>query len=948
MSQYLHHGVVGAVVLVLAGLILIAPAPTHGQAAAEDAKAAALKERNRLWEETQKLRAGGKTTEAIAAAEAMLAIERKVLPEEYVGLADMLGWLAMLHVEREDFAAARAAWREALVILRKRLGESDWRVVDARRALEDVERLTGMDRAQRARLAEVERLNRTVLDLCGAGKYAEAVPLARQALAIRKAALGERHPDTATSLNNLAFLLASQEDYAAAKPLLEQALAINKAVLGERHPTTATSLNNLAALLWTQGDHAAARPLYEQALALRKAVLGERHPDTAASLNNLAMLLQAQGDYAAAKPLLEQALALCKAVLGERHPTTATSLNNLAFLLEAQGDYAAAKPLFEQAMDSFRHNLDLAAAAQTERQQMAMADMLRFHLNAFLSAAPRVGIGDEVSYRQVLAWKGAILERQRRLRDLRRLLRADPRPEVARAAADWQSTVVRLATLALAQPGPNQQDAWRRQLADLTERKDQLEEELTRRSTVFSAARAEARRTPEQLQAALPRDAALIDVLEYTHSSPPLERKGKMKFEGRLVAFVVRPDRPIARVELGPLAPIRTAIDAWRPILRREKPAPQDEPGGPAARLRRLVWSPLEEHLAGVATVLVSPDGALGLVPLGALPGQVAGSYLIEDYALALVPVPRLFGAGGAVAADGPKPALARAEMPSLLLVGDVDYGGDPGAGADRGMSRSAAVSSRAGLLPDFPKLPATGDEIASIGRDFKLHFQGAQPDKLFGDLATEAALREAASKHRFLHLATHGYFAPEALKSALGRTPGAGRPGELFGGLSMSGYHPGLLSGLVLTGANVRPTPLGKDDGILTALEVAELDLSGVALAVLSACETGLGAVAGGEGLLGLQRAFQVAGAQSVVASLWTVGDEPTRALMARFYENLWRHGLPARAALRQAQLQMLREGYRREGYPRGVVPLPADAPRPERVPPFYWAAFVLSTDRL
>ena len=120
----------------------------------------------------------------------------------------------------------------------------------------------------------------------------------------------------------------------------------------------------------------------------------------------------------------------------------------------------------------------------------------------------------------------------------------------------------------------------------LTERKDQLEEELTRQSAAFRAARAEARRTPEQLQAALPRDAALIDVLEYTHFSPPPERKGKLKFERRLIAFVVRPDRPIARVELGPLAPIRAAIDAWRPILRREQPAPRDEhrrPGGAAA-----------------------------------------------------------------------------------------------------------------------------------------------------------------------------------------------------------------------------------------------------------------------------------------------------------------------------------------------------------------------------
>ena len=92
-------------------------------------------------------------------------------------------------------------------------------------------------------------------------------------------------------------------------------------MLGERHPDTATSLNNLALLLEAQGDYAAAKPLYEQALAIRKAVLGERHPDTANSLNNLAVLLEAQGDYAAAKPLYEQALAIRKAVLASATPT---------------------------------------------------------------------------------------------------------------------------------------------------------------------------------------------------------------------------------------------------------------------------------------------------------------------------------------------------------------------------------------------------------------------------------------------------------------------------------------------------------------------------------------------------------------------------------------------------------------------------------------------------
>jgi CHAT domain-containing protein len=150
------------------------------------------------------------------------------------------------------------------------------------------------------------------------------------------------------------------------------------------------------------------------------------------------------------------------------------------------------------------------------------------------------------------------------------------------------------------------------------------------------------------------------------------------------------------------------------------------------------------------------------------------------------------------------------------------------------------------------------------------------------------------------------------------------------------------LLSGLVLAGAN-RQAKAGEEDGILTALEVAELDLSGLDLVVLSACETGLGEEAGGEGLLGLQRAFQVAGARSVVASLWSVGAEPTRALMVTFDEKLWDENKPlARIeALRQAQLLMLRQGRK-----RAMVRSAKEADRNKPLPPFYWAAFVLSGD--
>jgi tetratricopeptide (TPR) repeat protein len=180
--------------------------------------------------------------------------------------------------------------------------------------------------------------------------YAQARPLYERALAIREKARGPDHPNTATSLNNLAGLLQAQGDLPGARPLYERALAIREKARGPDHPDTATSLNNLAGLLQAQGDLPAARPLYERALTIRENTRGPDHPATAVSLNNLALLLQAQGDLTAAWPLFERALAINEKALGSDHPNAAANLNHLACLLRAQGDLGEARPLFLRAL----------------------------------------------------------------------------------------------------------------------------------------------------------------------------------------------------------------------------------------------------------------------------------------------------------------------------------------------------------------------------------------------------------------------------------------------------------------------------------------------------------------------------------------------------------------------------------------------------------------------
>jgi tetratricopeptide (TPR) repeat protein len=189
------------------------------------------------------------------------------------------------------------------------------------------------------------------------GQYERALPLYESALEIRRSELGDRHPSTAGSLNNLAELYQSMGQYERALPLYESALEINRSKLGDRHPSTATSLNNLAGLYSSMGQYERALPLYESALEIRQSELGDRHPDTAMSLSSLAALYYSMGQYERALPLYESALEINRSELGDRHPSTAMSLNNLASLYYSMGQYERALPLFESALKIKRSEL---------------------------------------------------------------------------------------------------------------------------------------------------------------------------------------------------------------------------------------------------------------------------------------------------------------------------------------------------------------------------------------------------------------------------------------------------------------------------------------------------------------------------------------------------------------------------------------------------------------
>src|SRR5207248_1426318 len=138
----------------------------------------------------------------------------------------------------------------------------------------------------------------------------------------------------------------------------------------------------------------------------------------------------------------------------------------------------------------------------------------------------------------------------------------------------------------------------------------------------------------------LPVGAALLDFFVYSHTAPDPKTKGRRVTEDRLVAFVVRPDREVVRVELGAFGPIRDAIEKWR-VTARRRSRPLSGPDDPAVVLRDKLWVPIVRHLGGAKTVLVSPDRDLARLPFAALPGSKGGTYLIEEVAVAVLPVPQ-------------------------------------------------------------------------------------------------------------------------------------------------------------------------------------------------------------------------------------------------------------------------------------------------------------------
>jgi CHAT domain-containing protein len=640
-----------------------------------------------------------------------------------------------------------------------------------------------------------------------------------------------------------------------------------------------------------QGDYANAEPLFRRALEIDEALLGAVHPRLAVRLNGLAEVLRLRGEYQRAEPLYERVQSIREQTLGASHPQVADAWIARSLLRYASGDFAGAAALLSRGSELREETLALVLTAGSEdakRQYLSkIADETDIAVSLHLGAAPESATAASLALNDIVQRKGRSLDAMAdHLGNLRRRLDAADQDVLRQLSAARG----RLAGLVLnGISTATQQEAAAKLRSDI----QALEQTISARSAEFRAASSVA--TLGDIQRALPGGAVLIEFASYRPFNVHKSRTDRFA-PLRYAAYVLSKTGIVVSVDLGEADRVDRDVERFRRALAT--PANQDA-GAAGRALYQALIQPIETSLRGVEHVFVAPDGPLNLIPFAALVGA-DGKYLIESHTISYMTSGRDF-----MRLSGPANP-PRAAGPPLVVA-------NPSFDRDSGQASAGPADARLRFLP-LPGTAAEAKALANVLPDARIYT---------GTDASETLLKEMRAPS-VLHIATHGFFLrPTGIQTAgvtrgLSIVPPPSAPGTQRDDALV-------LSGLALAGANQRAGGSG-EDGILTALEAASLDLWGTRLVVLSACETGVGEARNGEGVYGLRRALVLAGSESQVMSLWQVSDTATMDLMSAYYQRL-RAGEGRAEALRNVQRRFLQSGSSRSH-------------------PFYWASFIQSGD--
>jgi tetratricopeptide (TPR) repeat protein len=855
----------------------------------------------------------GKPQEAVVLLQRALEIRQKRVGSNHVSATAALNNLAIAYSGMGDYAKSLEYFKKTVPIWEKAKGPAHPTTIAALNnvatAYLDLREYTKAKELYERVLAEYEKklgkkhelVAKVLWNLADThrslGDYAKALTLMERAVAIREALLGRRHVDTFHALSSLAAIYQNIGDYNKALDIYER---IQLSTDNADHPVLANTLNNIGNVQLQMGNLTKAVELNMQALEMRKRSFGPDHIVTAGSLNDVGIAYLCLGDEQRALNYFNEALEVTRKVYGQETART-TELENIALTLTKVGNYDAALPQYKNALAIAESSNDHRSVTRI-LASLARLQYLRGELPQAMSYADRA-IREENQELQVIL----SLDERSRLAwqyrsnpfwwasfvDVSQLVELSLRRKAVVVDSLIEDRVFAYAAARSAEGRRNMDEIGnlRSKLAKLTaangpqpdiavalDRIAQLERSMADRLLASEKARRSTAVDLENVSSELAGRTVLLDFLAFT--DPKISWGSNAQYEAAKCygVLIIAANHPPIFVRIDGATVVDDAISALRYAINENDGVTVEQQ---MKFLSEKLWQPIAAQLPrDTKRLFISPDAKLNFLSFGTLL-ESDGSFVAERYPVAYI------GSGRDLAR---KPSGEAAKTLAVFADPLFDASGKASSAKEMVAMRSAEADVFGTInLPPLPGTKAEAEQLVVIAAGAGWNVKAAT-----GEEATEASVR-GANKPGVLHLATHGFYLNSFSPPAEDGTRGMSVAGlnEENKKQNKNGVDPMRASGVALARAqqtlklwSQRKAPDPETDGILTAEEVASLNLDGTWLVTLSACETGVGEARSGEGVIGLRRAFMMAGAENLLMTLWPVADDTTAQIMADFYK--------------------------------------------------------------
>lgn len=785
----------------------------------------------------------GNNAKAIQYEAECLEILEELLGKEHPYYAISLGNIALYKADIGDYPEAISLGEKAHEILLKTRGEKDSNYSSS--------------------------LNNLALFNSYIGNYYKAIQLVTEGLRIDELTYGKNNPNYAISLNNLALFHSHIGNYEEAIQIEKDVLDIFGTTVGKNNSKYVIFLNNLALFYSYFKNYTKALEIAEEALAIYERLREMNGSYYSTLLKNIAVYNSLIGNYSNAIFFENKALQSCEQTLGKEHIEYSNILGCLAYDLFHNNDNKTFSDILQKTTDLKKDFIlrNFTALSSSERNKIWEKNKEWFtRMIHYFSYRCKENYSATNAYNGILFSKGLLLNSEM---EIKKLLKAHGDKDVLLLYDDIQANRM---LLDFQYTKPIKQRSINTDSLEINLR--EKERELNRMSRVYGDYTKNLKISWQDVQAKLGQKDMSVEFVSF-----PLTNDSTM-----YVAYVLKK---------GMTSPKMIPLFEEKQLKKGEDPYKNTSVG-------KLVWEPLAEYLDGIQNVYFAPAGELYNIGIEYLPHWSGEGRMSEKWNIYRLSSTRQL----AVAKD--KNALKQASVyggvvydtkEDILIADSRKYHSQ-----ERSFNYEPfAIADSLGLRSGVSYLEATKTEAEEV--DKILRQNNINSTLKIDTLATEGAFKDLSGKKiNLLHIATHGFYFTED----------DAKPMTHWSFLQLNDNQQKYVedkslnrSGLFLAGANYslkgKKLPEGVDDGILTAKEISQIDLRGLDLAVLAACETGLGDIKG-DGVFGLQRGFKKAGANSLLMSLWKVKDEATQLLMTQFYKNLT-SGMSKFESLRDAQ---------------------------------------------